>query len=629
MVKWFDGVRAMAWQFDRPHLFVDCPNNQGRFARGAGRCNPIDKIRGLAKVKGMGEGQSRMFRVIPLVCAALAMVLGLMTFIGWISAMPLLASVRSNYIPMAPSTALCFSLIGTGLVLEIFRPGWKIVIQFLAGVVLLMACAKIVEVSMGSQLGIDVWFVRDPEMFGAVRKGRMAPMTAINFVFVAMAMLSLTSPRRAGRACTLAALATVVSVVILVGYWYGTPLLYGGSIIPVALPTACGFFLCGTGIMAAAGPDAWPLRTFLGGSTRALLLRAFVPVIILVSLVNGWIRAMLLERQEWNPALISAFSTLVFATLITLIVCLVSRKVGGRIDSAEEARNRAQEALVMLNAELETRVRDRTRQLSEVNEQMHEDLRMARELQAALLPREFPTVPPNVSDRESALRFLSLYFPTGDVSGDFFSVFPVGADAVGVLICDVMGHGVRSALITSMIRGLVEEYGRSTTDPGELLTRINQALNIILKQADTTMFATCFYVVADVANAEMRFSNAGHPCALHFRTGDESAEKLQGVGRRGPALGLFPSITYATSTTPMEEGDLVMLFTDGLFEVEGADGESFSEEQLQETVSRHASLPPEEFFVQVLNEVRGFSNRESFDDDVCVVGMKVQRMNSI
>src|SRR5207302_8506239 len=154
-------------------------------------------------------------------------------------------------------------------------------------------------------------------------------------------------------------------------------------------------------------------------------------------------------------------------------------------------------------------------QLREKNEQMEEELQMARELQVALLPQQFPTVPPNVSAQESALRFLSLYFPTGNVGGDFFSVFPLGETAAGVLICDVMGHGVRSALVTSMIRGLVEDHVQAVADPGELLTRVNRALAVILKQADTTMFATCFYVVADVERAQLRFANAGHPSALH------------------------------------------------------------------------------------------------------------------
>ena len=87
---------------------------------------------------------------------------------------------------------------------------------------------------------------------------------------------------------------------------------------------------------------------------------------------------------------------------------------------------------------------------------------------------------------------------------------------MGIFICDVMGHGVRSALITSMIRGLVEEHGQAAADAGELLTRVNRALAVILKQADITMFATCFYVVADVERAQLRFANAGHPSALHI-----------------------------------------------------------------------------------------------------------------
>jgi serine phosphatase RsbU (regulator of sigma subunit) len=367
------------------------------------------------------------------------------------------------------------------------------------------------------------------------------------------------------------------------------------------------------------------LRTFLGDSARALLLRAFVPVVILAALINGWVNTTLLRHVRANPAVIAALCAVTFAVLITWIISRVSRGVGGRIDRAEEARNLAQSELLTLNAKLENRVQERTRELCEKNQQMEEELQMAHELQTALLPQHFPTVPAHVAVHESALRFLSLYFPTGDVSGDFFSVFPVGEQAVGVFMCDVMGHGVRSALITSMIRALVEEHAQATTDPGELLTRVNRALAIILKQAKTTMFATCFYVVADVEAAELRFANAGHPSALHIRRGSASAEKLHDYGCTGLAMGLLPATTYTTSTRSMAEGDLVMLFTDGLFEVEAPSGELFTQEQLQNTVNRHATLPPEEFFNSVIGEIRQFSKRDSFDDDVCVVGMHIQR----
>jgi serine phosphatase RsbU (regulator of sigma subunit) len=288
-------------------------------------------------------------------------------------------------------------------------------------------------------------------------------------------------------------------------------------------------------------------------------------------------------------------------------------------------RQRAQAELLALNAQLEKRVEERTRELREKNQQMEEELQMARELQVALLPRQFPTIPVGAPPHESALSFLSLYFPTGDVSGDFFSVFPVGEKAAGVLICDVMGHGVRSALITGMIRGLVEEHLRFAADPGVLLTHINRALTVILQQAGTTMFATCFYVVADVQRAELRFANAGHPCALHMPCDGASAEKLDDEQSRGPVMGIFPSATYATAARSMVRGDRVMLFTDGLYEVEDATGALFNEEQLRATVSRHAALVPEEFFDRVLSDIRKYSQSGTFADDVCVVGMQILR----
>jgi serine phosphatase RsbU (regulator of sigma subunit) len=183
---------------------------------------------------------------------------------------------------------------------------------------------------------------------------------------------------------------------------------------------------------------------------------------------------------------------------------------------------------------------------------------------------------------------------------------------------------VRSALITGMIRGLVEEHSQLAHNPGELLTRINRALTVILKQAGTTMFATCFYIVADVQRAELRFANAGHPSALHLRRDGASAEKLDGQEARGPAMGIFSSAHYSTSTRAMTKGDLVMLFTDGLFEVEDATGAFFTEEELRTTVSRHAALAPEEFFNRVLADIRRYSQSETFADDVCVVGVQIR-----
>jgi serine phosphatase RsbU (regulator of sigma subunit) len=121
--------------------------------------------------------------------------------------------------------------------------------------------------------------------------------------------------------------------------------------------------------------------------------------------------------------------------------------LGGRIDRAERERAAAQAELEALNADLEHRIAERTSELRHKNDQMQEELTMARELQMAMLPKTFPNLPGSASPAESALRFFSFYFPTGDVSGDFFNVFPISDSQVGIVICDVMGHGVRRRLL--------------------------------------------------------------------------------------------------------------------------------------------------------------------------------------
>ena len=138
-----------------------------------------------------GQAARNGFRAVSLACASLALALALMTFVGWISGLPLLASVRAKYIPMAPSSALCFSLIGIGIIMQIVRPALHWFTRVLTVLVLAIACVKLVEFLGGFHFEIDAWFVRNPGMFGAVPTGRMAPMTALNFVFLAGGLLTL------------------------------------------------------------------------------------------------------------------------------------------------------------------------------------------------------------------------------------------------------------------------------------------------------------------------------------------------------------------------------------------------------------------------------------------------------
>ena len=280
--------------------------------------------------------------------------------------------------------------------------------------------------------------------------------------------------------------------------------------------------------------------------------------------------------------------------------------------------------------EAEKKLGEYTRQLEQKNKQTVEELKMARELQLAMLPHEFPCVPRHKPRGESDLEFFSLFFPAGAVSGDFFDVIPLSDTTVGLFICDVMGHDVRAALVTAMMRALVADLSGTTTDPGELLAQINREVAGVFKQTGSTMYATAFYLIADVARAELRYASAAHPEPILLRRQRGTAEWLgNGSGqKKGPALGLFAEGQFPSYQCPMEVGDLIALFTDGLIEAEGADHESFSHERLLAAVRQRAKLPTNELFAGLLDEIKHFSASSEFEDDVCVVGVEVKRLEA-
>jgi PAS domain S-box-containing protein len=266
--------------------------------------------------------------------------------------------------------------------------------------------------------------------------------------------------------------------------------------------------------------------------------------------------------------------------------------------------------------------------LRQRNEQMESDLRMARDLQRAFLPQQFPTFPADAKPQENALQFSHRYLPAREVGGDFFTVLPLSDTFAGIFICDVMGHGMRAALVTAVLRGLVEELAHIANEPGRFLTEIDRGLQAILKQTKEPMFASAFYVVVDVGEGNARFASAGHPSPLLLQRDMQKVEPLAPPEAVGPALGLFEDSVYVTSRRSLCEGDALLLFTDGLYEIADADGEEFGQRRMIETARDRLRLSTERLLDELLEEARRHANRVGFDDDVCIVGVDVLRVGS-
>lgn len=264
-------------------------------------------------------------------------------------------------------------------------------------------------------------------------------------------------------------------------------------------------------------------------------------------------------------------------------------------------------------------------ELREKNAEIEDDLEMAREVQQAFLPQQFPSFPRAVSAKDSALRFVSRYLPTMTLGGDFFHVISLSDSRAGVFICDVMGHGVRAALVTAIQRTLVEELHELADRPGEFLTQMNASLRSILRRTKSPLFASAFYLVADLASGTLSYANAGHPRPVHLRR-DRGTLEMLAEGKPGPALGVFDDSAYVTRETPLEPRDLVILLTDGLYEVENAQGELSDFGLLRRIIEERVQCPTEDLFNEMLAEVRRFSATGGFDDDVCLVGMEVQHL---
>jgi phosphoserine phosphatase RsbU/P len=281
-------------------------------------------------------------------------------------------------------------------------------------------------------------------------------------------------------------------------------------------------------------------------------------------------------------------------------------------------KKRAEEQIRRTTAEL-ARSRE---ELRAKNVMMEENLRMAGEIQSAMLPQQYPVFPPNSAPEQSAFQFVHRYHPSESVSGDFFSVSAISNTEVGVFICDVTGHGVRAALVTAMIRALVEELKPLAREPGEFLRKLNFDLYSILKNTGTPMLTTAFYLVADSRTGAIRFANAGHPQPLIIRRSQNQVEPLANAcGKGQPALGLFEHPPYETSTATLSPGDFLMLFTDGLYEVQGQNEELYSQQRLMLDVKNLLNQPPGILFDELIQSIRAFSFNGEFDDDVCLVGL--------
>jgi serine phosphatase RsbU (regulator of sigma subunit)/predicted ester cyclase len=208
-------------------------------------------------------------------------------------------------------------------------------------------------------------------------------------------------------------------------------------------------------------------------------------------------------------------------------------------------------------------------------ERVEQDLRVARSIQQASLPREVPTL--------EGWQISPYCRPAREVGGDFYDFHLLSDGRVGFAVGDATGKGVPAALVMTgvcaFLGGVATASGSSS--PGEVLARVNEAL---LARIPPNMFVTCFYAILDPESGRLTYANAGHnlPCCCH---NEHSASDLSA---RGIPLGLMPGMSYEEKESILVPGESVLFYTDGLIEAHNPQGDMFGTPRLRSLLSAYS-----------------------------------------
>lgn len=289
-----------------------------------------------------------------------AFVLGAACLAGWITGSRTLASLRPEYVPMAPDAGLLFMALGAVLFSGAYRKGRGFGRSLAFAFAILASCYGALK-AVETFLGVDLTFQRvlfpETERLGPIALERMSPVTGILFFLSGLALLALLICRCRRRLLSeaaggIAAIVFVAGGIAATGYLFGTPFLYGGATIPLAANTAAAFIFLGLGLTAAAGRDSVLMRELSGPSASARMLRGILPIIVLAILLQGLLGTRLAHVLNVNQALLSAILMLVLSAVTVVIVVRIAGSVFRRAEQAEAERRGAEEQLLIKEAAL-------------------------------------------------------------------------------------------------------------------------------------------------------------------------------------------------------------------------------------------------------------------------------------
>jgi anti-anti-sigma factor len=248
------------------------------------------------------------------------------------------------------------------------------------------------------------------------------------------------------------------------------------------------------------------------------------------------------------------------------------------------------------------------------HERLQEEMRLAREIQAAILPQELPTIP--------GYELARLYRPAAQVGGDYYDFLDAGAGLTGVVVADVAGKGVPGSMVMGMIRTALRMETRRNAHARDVLARLHQFLAADMRNG---MFVTMLYVVLDTRHRVVSYASAGHTPMILYRAATDETFSL---AARGMPVGVAGSDATQferqldVERLRMRKDDLLLMYTDGVTEATNAEGEAYGEARLVGAVQRWGKESAAQFVRRLEDDLHAFLGGAAPGDDLTLVAIK-------
>lgn len=254
------------------------------------------------------------------------------------------------------------------------------------------------------------------------------------------------------------------------------------------------------------------------------------------------------------------------------------------------------------------------KRLAQALEQQHrlleEELTLARSLQESLLTKGVPDF--QNEQGKPLLAFSAKHIPSTQLSGDFYSVIRTPSGNAAIFLADVMGHGASAAMVTAMLYAAVNEIHHLSDSPTDFMLEINNRLYSWLGEKGHVIFATGIFCLLDLEakKAEICLNGGTHALLPLSQSIDLPVN---------PALGLIPGGDFSSQSFPIQSGEQIVFFTDGVLEATSKQGEDFGLERIETILGQERGKTPDHILDTLIEELQVFTGKQQQDDDICLL----------